>query len=170
MTKADNTNNESRTDTVTISKDKQPSVKEQDPVSKGTQKKSSSSAAISSEEQRKYDLAFAKVSSNDFSGAKTAFNSFIEEYSDSKLVPNCYYWMGQMALKQSRYDEAKQNFLKVTQYPDSSKRADSIFKLGQVAQKSKDNEKAKKFYQLVIKSYPNTTEAVMASRALESLR
>lgn len=167
---ATNTNNESRTDTVTISKDKQPSVKEQDPVSKGSQKKSSSSAAISSEEQRKYDLAFAKVSSNDFSGAKTAFNSFIEEYSDSKLVPNCYYWMGQMALKQSRYDEAKQNFLKVTQYPDSSKRADSIFKLGQVAQKSKDNEKAKKFYQLVIKSYPNTTEAVMASRALESLK
>ena len=31
---AANTNNESRTDTVTISKDKQPSVKEQDPVSK----------------------------------------------------------------------------------------------------------------------------------------
>ena len=75
-----------------------------------------------------------------------------------------------MAYKQQKYDEAKQNFLKVTQYSDSQKRADSIFKLGQVSQATRDDAKARKFYQLVIKSYPNTTEAVMAQRALESIR
>lgn len=141
------------------------------PTSSAADKKQVSSVApTGSDEQKAYDLAFAKVSSNDFSGAKTAFAGFIDSYPNSKLLPNCYYWLGQMAYKQQKYDEAKQNFLKVTQYSDSQKRADSIFKLGQVSQATRDDAKARKFYQLVIKSYPNTTEAVMAQRALESIR
>ena len=141
------------------------------PSSPASDKKQTSSAApTGSDEQKAYDLAFAKVSSNDFPGAKTAFAGFIDSYPNSKLLPNCYYWLGQMAYKQQKYDEAKQNFLKVTQYSDSQKRADSIFKLGQVSQATRDDAKARKFYQLVIKSYPNITEAVMAQRALESIR
>ena len=140
------------------------------PPASAARKPASAPAPTGSDEQQAYDLAFAKVSSNDFPGAKTAFGSFIEHYPSSKLLPNCYYWLGQMAYKQQKFDEAKQNFLKVTQFSDSQKRADSIFKLGQVSQATRDDAKARKFYQLVIKSYPNTTEAVMAQRALESIK
>ncbi len=127
-------------------------------------------ADAASDEQREYDAAFAKVSANDFPGARTALSAFVAKYPDSKLVPNCYYWLGQMAFKQARYDEARQNFLKVTQFQDSPKRADSIYKLGQSSQAMKDNEKAKKFYRLVVQTYPNTTEAVMAQRAIDALK
>ena len=134
------------------------------------QEKQSAAPSSSQDEQKAYDLAFARVSSNDFPGAKVAFGNFIEQYPNSKLLPNCFYWLGQMAYKQQHYDEAKQNFLKVPQYSDSQKRADSIYKLGQISQATKDTAKARKFYQLVMKSYPNTTEAVMAQRALESIK
>lgn len=121
-------------------------------------------------EQSAYDAAYAFVRNNQLAEADKAFLSFIKKYPESSLVPNAYYWLGQIAYSEKKYEQAKEYFLNVTKYKTSQKRADSIYKLGQITEQQKDNAKAKKYYQLVIKSYPNTTEAILAKKAMDALK
>ena len=75
-----------------------------------------------------------------------------------------------MFFKDKKYVEAKENFLSVTKYKTSSKRADSVYKLGQIYEFQGDKEKASKYYQLVLKSYPDSTEAQLAQNSLIKLK
>ncbi|MGN1394622.1 MAG: tol-pal system protein YbgF [Succinivibrionaceae bacterium] len=122
-----------------------------------------------SKEQEAYDKAYEFVSKNDFDNAVAEFNKFIKNFPNSSLIPNSYYWLGQIDLKNKNYESAKQNFLNVTKYKNSNKRADAIYKLGQVSEFQNSKDKAKKYYLLVIKSYPKSTEAMLSQKSLDAL-
>lgn len=126
--------------------------------------------AVNNQEQEDYDTAYNFVKTNDFAKAQSLFTQFIKKYPNSSLVANCYYWKGQMFFKDKKYVEAKENFLSVTKYKTSSKRADSVYKLGQIYEFQGDKEKASKYYQLVLKSYPDSTEAQLAQNSLIKLK
>jgi tol-pal system protein YbgF len=129
-----------------------------------------SNNSTSNEAQNFYNSGVAKLNSGDFKGAESIFSSFINKYSDSPLVSNSYYWIGQINFREKKYPIAKENFLNVTKFKDSVKRAESIYKLGQISEALNENEKAKKFYQLVIQVYPDRTEAMLAKQALSKLK
>ncbi len=116
-----------------------------------------------------YDGAIAKLNNGQYADAKQLFQSYIDQYPQESLVSNCYYWLGQISYNEKNYATASENFLKVTTYKDSNKRAGAIFKLGQIAEAQNDKDKAKKFYQVLLKSYPNGTEATLAKQALQHL-
>lgn len=126
--------------------------------------------AVNNQEQEDYDAAYNFVKTNEFAKAQQLFTQFIKKYPNSSLVANCYYWKGQMFFKDKKYAEAKENFLTVTKFKNSSKRADSVYKLGQIYENQGDNVKASKYYQLVLKSYPDSTEAQLAQNALIKLK
>ena len=90
--------------------------------------------------------------------------------NDSALIPNAYYWMGQMKYKEKNYAKAKENFLSVTKYKDSQKRADSIYKLGLISLAQKDPGRAKKYFTLVVQQYPQDTSAMFAKKELEKIK
>ena len=117
-----------------------------------------------------YDDSFAFVRDNNFRKAEAGFSELIQNYPDSDLVPNSYYWLGQIYYKEKQYQKARENFLNVTKYKSCQKRADSIYKLGAIEELLKNPDKAKKFYQVVVNSYKGSAEAVLAQKALDRLK
>ena len=111
----------------------------------------------------------ALINQGSLKEALVLMSKFIEDYPNSSLIPNAYYWVGQINYHQKQYSQARENFLKVTKYKDSNKRAEAIYKLGQIAENLNDKTKALKFYQVVLKTYPGKTEALLAKQAIENL-
>ncbi len=122
-----------------------------------------------SSEKELYDASYKKLTNNEFAEAKKGFEEIIAKYPNSELTPNAYYWLGQILYKEKNYVNAKSNFLNVTKFKDSQKRADSIYKLGLISVAQNDKEKAKKFFTLVVEQYPNDTSAILAKKELSKL-
>ena len=127
-------------------------------------------AVITNEAKALYDDAYRKMAAGNFKEASAGFQELIIKHSDSALIPNAYYWMGQMKYKEKNFAKAKENFLIVTKYKDSQKRADSIYKLGLISLAQKDPERAKKFFKLVVQQYPQDTSAMFAKKELEKIK
>ena len=113
-----------------------------------------------------YDAAYAKVMANDFAGAATAFNDYVATYPDNSLTPNAWYWLGQVQYRQNNFEAARVSFLNVARFTSSAKRPDALYKLGLICKQKGDTEKAKRYFNLVINTYPADTSANMARREL----
>lgn len=102
--------------------------------------------------------------------AITAFEAFVIDHPTSSYVPNAQYWLGQLLYKEKKRDEAKIAFLVVTdKYPQSNKRADSLFKIGIIDEYSGAIKSAKSFYQQTISEYPSSSAAGLAAKRLKGL-
>lgn len=117
--------------------------------------------------QQAYNAAYACVQRNDLQGAQTAFKSYVETYPDNALTPNAWYWLGQVQYQQAIYDQARLSFLNVARFNDSQKRPDALYKLGMISKFIGEQDKATRYFQLVIQSYPNDAAATLASRELQ---
>ncbi|MCC5854296.1 MAG: tol-pal system protein YbgF [Idiomarina sp.] len=109
-------------------------------------------------EERRYDRAIPE------------FESFIANHPDSPYLSNAHYWLGQLYFVQSDFSEARTHFTKViNDFADSNKRADCMLKLGMIEKAEGNTRRARDLFQRVRSEYPNSTEAGMAQRELESL-
>ncbi len=113
-----------------------------------------------------YDKGYSYVTSHNYAEAITTFKKFIELYSNTKLVPNAWYWMGQVQYKDKNYKDARVSFLNVVRYTGSNKRPDSLYKLGLISRALGDNAKAKKYFELVVNTYPNDVTGNLARQEL----
>ena len=78
-----------------------------------------------------YENAFAMLRAQDYSGAQGAFDTFIKQYPNHKLVPNAMYWLGETYYVQNNFDQAVRVFAESYQkYPKGSKAPDNLLKLG----------------------------------------
>jgi len=107
------------------------------------------------EEYEAYQVAYAKLKGQDFSGAIKGFNAFIATYPNSPLAPNSYYWLGKAYLLVQPQDlnKAQAAFAKVGEYPQSNKVPDALYELGKVYYLKGDKAKAKTTLQQVIDNY-----------------
>lgn len=107
------------------------------------------------EEYEAYRQAYAKVKTQDFSGAIKAFNAFLAAYPNSTLAPNAYYWLGELHLQAPPdLNAAQQAFTKVVgDYPQNNKAPDALYKLGKVYFLKGDKAKSKQLMQQVIDDY-----------------
>ncbi|MCW8327480.1 tol-pal system protein YbgF [Photobacterium sp. SDRW27] len=106
----------------------------------------------------------------DYAGAITAFTGFLKTYPESAYKANAHYWLGQLFFTQNQLTEAAEQFKAVASVTDSNKRADALLKLGIIAERSKKNDEAKKFYQEVISAYPESTSSRQAEKKLKQLK
>lgn len=116
-----------------------------------------------------YNDAYQMVVNNKLSQSVPAFKSYLEKYPDNDLTPNAWYWLGQVQYKQKQYEDARVSFLNAAGFKNSPKRPDSLYKLGLIYKQNGDKEKAKRFFEVVVKSYPNDTSAALAQKQLSSL-
>ncbi|MGQ4276369.1 tol-pal system protein YbgF [Pseudidiomarina sp. E22-M8] len=109
-------------------------------------------------EDRRYDAAIPE------------FRSFIKQFPNSTYVPNAHYWLGQLLYAEGDFSGAKQEFSTVAdRYPDSNKRADSLLKLGIVAQQQGEKQLARSYFEKVVADYPGGTPADLAAKRLDDL-
>ena len=128
-----------------------------------------SASTVDKEAQALYQSAYDKMMKNNFVKAKEEFYKFVQTYSDTSLTPNAWYWVGQIEYRQKNYQEARLAFLNTAKFKNSAKRADALYKLGLTSKALGDNDKAKKYYEVLIKSYPNSSSAILAKKELQSL-
>ena len=124
----------------------------------------------SAEEQSAYNAAFKSLQGGDYVTASRGFRAFTQEYPQSSLAPNAYYWLGESYYVTQNYQVALdtfQNLLKT--YPDSDKAPDALLKVGYCQAEMKDYDAAQATLKAVIKQYPGTTVARLAQSRLRAV-
>ncbi|MDK9774505.1 MULTISPECIES: tol-pal system protein YbgF [Vibrio] len=137
-------------------------VKEAKPAETGG--KYSSNADEQTAYQDAVDLILKK---RDYTGAIAAFQQFQKDYPDSTYSANSHYWLGQLYFAKKQDKEAVKSFAAVVSYKDSNKRADALVKLGDIAERNKNDAQAKKYYQQVVDEYPGSASAKVAGSKLK---
>lgn len=125
---------------------------------------------MTADAQAAYNAAYAKIQQNDLKAAKTAFRQYLDNYPENTLTPNAWYWLGQVQYSQAEYDDARLSFLNVARYNNTQKRPDALYKLGMISKLLGDNDKAARYFQLVLQSYPNDAASNLANRELQRLQ
>ena len=117
----------------------------------------------SKEENEAYSSAYNFIKDKKFDDAILALFSYTENYPDSPLLPNVYYWLGEVYLATSKLEQAKTSFsLVLTAYPDSPKVSDALYKLAVTLDRLGEKSQAKQYLAEVQKNYPNTSAAKLA--------
>ncbi|MFY0663014.1 MAG: tol-pal system protein YbgF [Natronospirillum sp.] len=126
---------------------------------------------VADAEQRDYNAARDLISAREYERAIAALRSFTEEYPESALVDNAYFWLGEVYTLLREYDSAREVYLKVlTDFSDSERRVDSTFKLGFLEERVGDVDKAVQYYNQVLEMAPGTQLSSLASQRLNTLQ
>lgn len=110
-----------------------------------------------------YAQAYQLVPERKFDEAIKAFQDFIRNYPESRLVGNGYYWIGEIYMAQNRTRDAEKMFdAVVRRYPDSFKVADSKYKLGLIYSRYGNEDQAKEMMRSIISEHPREPAAELA--------
>lgn len=121
----------------------------------------------SADEQSAYQAAVDLIlKDRDYDGAITALKDFQTKYPNSGYAANAHYWLGQLYFAKKQDVDSAKSFAAVVSYKDSSKRADALVKLGDIAKRNNNQQAAQKYYKQVISEYPNSSAAKLAQSNL----
>ncbi|MDN5863621.1 MAG: tol-pal system protein YbgF [Gammaproteobacteria bacterium] len=117
-----------------------------------------------------YRAAFDKLRAGNNGAAVVAFQAFIQNYPNSSLVPNAWYWMAETHYVNGEYKKAIDNFREVlSDYPNSAKAPDAYLKIGYAQYALGEYDQARDTFKAVIRKYPGTTPADLAQRRLQKM-
>jgi tol-pal system protein YbgF len=127
-------------------------------------------AATPANEQAAYAAALAAVRADQYADSAQRFSAFVQQYPDSPLAANAYYWMGESYYVTQNYQLALDAFKAVvTRYPDSPKSPGALLKLGYSQDGLKQRDAAQATLRDVIQKYPNSDEAGQAQSRLRAM-
>ena len=106
-----------------------------------------------------------------YSEAAKKFKAFLNNFKDSKLRPNAYYWLGECYFKMRMYDKAIINYDEViVKYKKNSKVPAALLKEGISFLKIGEKDGAKLIFRKIIHDYPKTRQARYARDYLKRLK
>jgi tol-pal system protein YbgF len=121
-------------------------------------------------DQQNYQAAFDLISARKYPEASAAFETFLQQFPTSPLADNAQYWLAETHYVRGQFDEALPQFRKVLeQYPQSAKLPDALLKVGYCQIELGDRTAARTSLQEVMRQFPDTTAARLASQRLSSL-
>ncbi len=134
------------------------------------EKRFSAATKNPADEQISYLAAYELVKNKRFDDAMTAMQNFITIYPRGGYTANAHYWLGELYLVKNDYPNAISQFeIVLHTFPKSSKAAASTLKLAYALAASGKEKEAKMQLLQVLKNYPDTTTAQLATAKLESL-
>ena len=123
------------------------------------------------DEQISYLAAYDFVKNKQFDAALTALQAFVIKYPHGGYTANAEYWMGEVYMVKGNYSQAIDHFNVVLQtFPTSSKSAASLLKVGYALAASGKTAQARERLLEVIKKYPDTSTAQLATAKLNTLK
>lgn len=121
--------------------------------------------------QAAYDTAFKALRGGDYVQASRGFRTFIQQYPDSPLTPNAYYWLGESYYVTMNYPVALEAFQRLlSQFPQSDKAPDAMLKLGYSQLELKQGDAGKATLKSVTAKYPGSKAASLAQERLRRLQ
>ena len=121
-------------------------------------------------DKQAYQTAFDLLQARKYDEAAKAFTQFLSGYASSPLADNAQYWLAQSHYVQRQFNVALPEFQKVIEkYPQSSKLFDALLKVGYCQSELGNKSAARTALQQVMKQFPDTTAARLATQQLEKL-
>lgn len=122
-------------------------------------------------EKRSYDEAFLALKDGRYAESARRFQTFIEQYPDSTLAGNAYYWLGESYYVTQNYRVALDTFATLlSRFPTNQKAPDALLKTGYCQYELKQWGEAEGTLNDVVARYPDTTVARLASGRLRALK
>ncbi|MDR2013425.1 MAG: tol-pal system protein YbgF [Rhodanobacter sp.] len=118
-----------------------------------------------------YNEALAALKDGRYAEAARRFQTFTDQYPNSTLIGNAYYWLGESYYATQNYEIAQQSFRALLQrYPNSQKVPDALLKIGYSQYELKQWDQAEATLNKVIQTYPDTSAARLAQGRLRALK
>ncbi len=123
------------------------------------------------EEQINYLAAYELIEKKQFDKALFAMQTFVNKYSRGGYTANAEYWLGELYLVKKNNAQAIEHFnVVLNTFPTSSKCAASLLKIGYAYAAQGNISDARLKLQEVIKKYPDTPTAKLATTKLNTLK
>lgn len=91
-----------------------------------------------------------------FQQAIIEYNTFLERYPGSKLVPEAEYQIGNSYFVMNRCDDAVKQYDRVLEeYPDTNRRSDILLSIGVCLEEKEEYGRALQIYREIKEKYPN---------------
>lgn len=117
-----------------------------------------------------YNAAVAQFERGSMQTARMAFEDFLDQYPNDELAPRAHYYLADILIREERLDEAIAQFLVIRErFPLDEKVPDALFRVGQLHRERGDLAEARRFFELVINTYPDNPVTELARRALREL-
>lgn len=116
-----------------------------------------------------YEASLGQLRKGSPGTARMGFQQFARTYPQDVRLPDALYFIGESYAAEAPDSAAAYYGQVVSGYPRSVRAATALYKLGLVAERRKDLEGARGFYQRVTKEYPTSDEAALARDRLKSL-
>lgn len=118
-----------------------------------------------------YEAAFAQLRSGDYGNAEAGFRDFLSAHPDHNLAANAQYWLAETYYVRGNYEQSARGFaIGFQKYPESSKAADNLLKLGlSLANSGKKDDACLTFGQLE-STYPTAPTPLKRRVAQEKKR
>jgi tol-pal system protein YbgF len=121
-------------------------------------------------DQQNYQAAFDLISARRYEEAGARFETFLAQFPTSPLADNAQYWLAETYYVRGQYAQALPAFRRVIeQYPQSAKLPDALLKVGYCQIELGDRNAARTSLQEVMRQFPDTTAARLASNRLSAL-
>lgn len=103
-----------------------------------------------------YDSAFIALQEGNHKAAAEGFDEFVQRYPTDAMAGSAHFWLGEASFTNGEYRKAADNFLKTaTDFPQSEKAAESLFKLGVSLKRLNENDAACSTFGELARRYPN---------------
>jgi tol-pal system protein YbgF len=119
-----------------------------------------------------YMAAREKLLGRDFTGARQAFESYLDKHPEGEFRPFAHFWLGEVyrSLPDVASDKAMARFSTVVNdYPDHSKVPAALYKLASLQAEAGEKEKARVTLNKILLKYPDSSEARLAKSMLVQL-
>lgn len=122
-------------------------------------------------EKRTYDEAFSALKDGRYAESARRFQSFIDQYPDSDLTGNAYYWLGESYYVTQNYQVALETFgTLLARFPQNQKAPDAMLKTGYCQYELKQWDAAEATLNKVLATYPDTTVSRLAEGRMRALQ
>jgi tol-pal system protein YbgF len=122
-------------------------------------------------EQALYDQAKQAFDAGELEKARQGFQEFTKRFPDSQNADNAQFWIGEIYYREKWYEKAIVEYQKVVEdYPRGNKIRSAMLKQGYAFLNIGDKANARLILKELIKKYPNTTEAQLATQKLGQIK
>ena len=132
----------------------------------------SSAKTVQPSEESMYQDALSAIKKRAFPDALNALQEQLKTYPKGAFAANANYWLGEvyLALPDPQLNKAGQAFeTVVTEFPNSAKVSDALFKLAKLSDAAGDTAKAKQYLNRIQNEFPNNPIAERAKIYLQQL-
>lgn len=125
---------------------------------------------ISLSPQEVYNMALSDYRNGNYDLAIDGFKMYRENFSESPLVDNAQYWIGECYFSQRKFKEAIEEFNNlILNYPNGDKVPAAYLKKGMSLQELGKKTEALSVFKLLISKYPLSEETKLAQQKIKEL-